>query len=512
MKYKVKVYSIWEFGQRKDAAGNPHQEDSLFPAHNEATDKDRLFILCDGMGGHDAGEVASATVCEAMSNSVLSNVPDPEGRFTDGDLQRAIDDAFDALDRKDSGAVKKMGTTMTFLKLHDQGATIAHMGDSRVYHIRPGKDRDSTRILHVTSDHSLVNDLIKIGELTPEEAAHSRQKNVITRAMQPNMERRPRAELYHTADIRPGDYFYMCSDGMLEEMEDRYSYSDGERKEVGNEYLQFHFCADGKTDEEIVRRLTDATDGNRDNHTAIIVHVLEVSGAAPAEDERTVAGEQTLPRFMAVVEDDGPADSTGKGPAASSAGDGAGTPAACDKGKAPFAEKENSGSEGPDSVSYEDEEKLGSSWWRWIYWMGALLALLMVLYYARTHFPMPNPGGGGNVLPQDSNAVTSPAPGKPEKTSAGSSPDGEAGASSSSGTVAQPAATTDTTGGSGVGSPENASGNGVSAFLSNLGDQNSGRSGNGEERDVVNSDGAKVQNAANGALNSRTSSPSAGNN
>ena len=85
--------------------------------------------------------------------------------------------------------------------------------------IRPktGKKED---IVFCTRDHSLVNDLIRVGELTPEEAKLSKQKNVITRAMQPNMERHPKADVYHTADIKKGDYFYMCSDGMLEQMED----------------------------------------------------------------------------------------------------------------------------------------------------------------------------------------------------------------------------------------------------------------------------------------------------
>ena len=87
MKFKLKAYSIWEFGKRVDANGNPHQEDSLFPAHGEQQDSDRLFVLCDGMGGHDAGEVASATVCEAMGRSVMASVPDSEALFTDDMLK-----------------------------------------------------------------------------------------------------------------------------------------------------------------------------------------------------------------------------------------------------------------------------------------------------------------------------------------------------------------------------------------------------------------------------------------
>lgn len=270
MKYKLKVYTIWEYGQRKDAEGNPHQEDCTFPLPNSIKDTDRTFILCDGMGGHDAGEVASATVCEAMGQSIQNSQLNAEGNFTDEMFRKALTDAFDALDEKDTGAAKKMGTTMTFLKLHKNGCTIAHMGDSRVYHIRPGKTAADTRILFQTKDHSLVNDLIAIGELTEEEAKHSRQKNVITRAMQPHMEHRPKADMYHSTDIRPGDYFYLCSDGMLENME--------------SPQICYNFSDAAGTDEEKVKRLTQATSENRDNHTAIIVHILEVTD--PVEERK----------------------------------------------------------------------------------------------------------------------------------------------------------------------------------------------------------------------------------
>lgn len=265
MKYKLKAYGIWEYGQRKDAAGNPHQEDSTYPLISQLNDDDRLFIVCDGMGGHDAGEVASATVCEAMAESIMNDPGDSEGEFTRQDFNRALDNAFNALDAKDTGGAKKMGTTMTFLKLHSKGATIAHMGDSRVYHIRPGKDEHDTHIMHVTTDHSLVNDLIKMGEMTHEEARHSNQKNVITRAMQPAMDVRPQAEVYNTTDIKAGDYFYLCTDGMLEldEMED-------------GSALRRIFSQKIESDEARVNLLRLSTSNNRDNHTAFIVHITEV--------------------------------------------------------------------------------------------------------------------------------------------------------------------------------------------------------------------------------------------
>ena len=256
MKYRLEVYAIKELGVREK------QEDSLFPEFGMEKASDRLFVLCDGMGGHDAGEVASSTICRAMSQSVLDRCPDVENSLTDDDFNAALNDSFDALDAMDNGATKKMGTTLTFLKLHAEGATIAHIGDSRVYHIRPGKDINDTEIRFQTKDHSLVNDLIKIGELTPEEAKHSRQKNIITRAMQPCMERRPKADLYHTQDIQPGDYFMLCSDGMLEQMDD--------------ENIRFIFSDEGGSAKNKVDMLKKVTVDNRDNHSAILVHILDV--------------------------------------------------------------------------------------------------------------------------------------------------------------------------------------------------------------------------------------------
>lgn len=260
MKFKLSAYTIYEQGPR------PRQEDSIFPAHGATTKDDRLFIVCDGMGGHSAGDVASSTVCSALSNYVLANVPDAEGAFTDDEFRSALASAYDALDTKDNGSPKKMGTTLTFLKLHSGGYTIAHIGDSRVYHIRPGHDAEATEILFQTQDHSLVNDLVRIGELTPEEAKTSKQRNVITRAMQPNMERRSRADIAHGNDIRPGDYFLLCSDGILEQMED--------------DNLKFIFSDKAGDIERKIEILIKVTADNHDNHSAVLVRIDDVELAA----------------------------------------------------------------------------------------------------------------------------------------------------------------------------------------------------------------------------------------
>lgn len=270
MEYKLKALSIYEYGQRKDKEGNPHQEDWIYPALGSVnSEKDRLFILCDGMGGHAAGEVASAAVCEAMSRTITSALGRGE-KFSESLLQKAIDAAYDLLDERDTSddAQKKMGTTMTFLMFHEEGFTIAHIGDSRVYHIRPntGKKDD---IVFQTSDHSLVNDLLKIGELTPEEAETYPHKNVITRAMQPNQEHRYKADIFTGKDIRPGDYFYMCSDGMLEQ--------------TSNDNLCFMLNSD-VSDEEKRDMLIGVSKDNKDNHSAHLIHILDVQPESEIEN------------------------------------------------------------------------------------------------------------------------------------------------------------------------------------------------------------------------------------
>lgn len=263
---KIEIYqpqAIWELGQRDN------QEDSIFPAFGKATNDDCLFILCDGMGGHEHGEVASQTVCKAMSNAILS-LGKPS--FTDDDLLYALQAAYRQLDSLDNSHLKKMGTTLCLLYFHSGGVTAAHIGDSRIYHIRPKENR----ILYQSRDHSLVYDLYQAGEISYEEMRTSPQKNIITRAIQPGEESRVRPAIVHIADIQPGDYFYICSDGMLEQMD--------------NDELCRLLSADG-SDEKKRMQLVAATSDNKDNHSAYLIHIKEV--VREAGDDLLLDDEQT---------------------------------------------------------------------------------------------------------------------------------------------------------------------------------------------------------------------------
>lgn len=205
-----KPQALNEQGRRQN------QEDSIFPAKGAATSETRTFIVCDGMGGHSHGEVASAAVCESFAAS-LAAIP-PEA-FDEAAFNQALDSAYDALDARDSPEhASRMGTTLALLHLSDCEAFLAHIGDSRIYHLRTSKGK--ARIVHRTSDHSLVNELLVAGVITPEEARVHPKKNVITRAMQPHEESRPRADIYRTSDVRAGDWFFICSDGVTESLDE----------------------------------------------------------------------------------------------------------------------------------------------------------------------------------------------------------------------------------------------------------------------------------------------------
>ncbi len=206
-----KPYAIHETGKRSN------NEDCIYPEKNKATENNRFFIVCDGMGGHQNGEIASDIVCKSITNFLSDNTSD---NFTKDLFQKALNHAYDQLDAiNDSGVIdKKTGTTLAFLYLHNEGALMAHIGDSRIYQLR--KTDSGISIIYKSEDHSYVNDLVKSGLITAEEAATHSQKNVITRAMQPHQEQRNPADIYTTKDVEPGDFFFLCTDGILEQIND----------------------------------------------------------------------------------------------------------------------------------------------------------------------------------------------------------------------------------------------------------------------------------------------------
>ena len=163
-----------------------------------------LAVVCDGMGGHEAGEVASALALETIVQRFAT-----DDRALPEALVRAIQAANTAIRRatRDNARLRGIGTTCCALVLRDGAAHCAHVGDSRCYLVRDGE------VFLMTEDHSAVMDLVRRGLLTRDEASHHPERNVISRALGSHDEvavsawERPFA-------VRPGDAFILCSDGL----------------------------------------------------------------------------------------------------------------------------------------------------------------------------------------------------------------------------------------------------------------------------------------------------------
>lgn len=255
-----------------------NQEDFLWPSPQEVTANCRVFLMCDGVGGQDHGEVASRTAATALGTYLTEHFPE-DGLVTKALFGEALDYAYDQLDQVDADATSQMGTTMTCLVLHDGGVLIAHIGDSRVYQVRPSLADKSGRtgIIYQSTDHSLVNDLLRAGEISEEEAAHFPHKNVITRAMQPHQERRSKADVFCTDDVQGGDYFFLCCDGVLEQLT--------------NDLLGSILADDTLDDEGKIKAIKAVCDGKtRDNYTCWLIPVDAVEGESLAgSDDEMVA-------------------------------------------------------------------------------------------------------------------------------------------------------------------------------------------------------------------------------
>jgi protein phosphatase len=182
-------------------------EDSFF-VNTDYENLPDIFIIADGMGGHNAGEIASKTAAE-FTGEVLVNTP---GALIDEDnIETNIIEAMEKANQKVFEMSKSksensgMGTTLIVSILLGKKLYIGHIGDSRVYLIRDNK------INKITSDHSLVEELLRSGTLTKEEAENHPKKNIITRAIGCSLV--IDVDTYKQ-DVKEGDTILMCTDGL----------------------------------------------------------------------------------------------------------------------------------------------------------------------------------------------------------------------------------------------------------------------------------------------------------
>jgi len=217
-----------------------------------------LFAVADGMGGAQAGEVASrlaAAVLEEANGDELR-----EERIVEL-IQEANRRVFQR--SSEDPAASGMGTTMTVAVTGPDGnVSIGHVGDSRAYRIREGG------LEQLTKDHSLVGELMRSGKLSPEEAESHPQRSVITRAVgtEPDVD----VDTF-SVDTEPGDVFLLCSDGLTDM--------------VSDDTIQTVIAAGDGDLERAARKLVEAANssGGEDNITVLVFEIVDESGSE-AED------------------------------------------------------------------------------------------------------------------------------------------------------------------------------------------------------------------------------------
>lgn len=211
-----------------------------------------LFVVADGMGGHVGGEIASASTIDRLKLMTDAGTVSP--KTIEKALARAVKDIASHPEATDDGT----GTTLTGVFLDTSGDAphwvTLNIGDSRVYLERDGA------IVQITTDHSVVQELVAAGRLSPEEAENHPYGNVITRAVGPSEGVTPD---YVRLDVADGDRFVICSDGLTKELTD---------------YGIRHFLDENPDPADAVRAMLDAAleNGGRDNITIIVLDVTAV--------------------------------------------------------------------------------------------------------------------------------------------------------------------------------------------------------------------------------------------
>ncbi|MCX7627235.1 MAG: Stp1/IreP family PP2C-type Ser/Thr phosphatase [Methylophilaceae bacterium] len=208
----LEVVRLTDVGKRRD-----HNEDAV------ASDVESgLLVLADGMGGYKAGEVASEIAVLTLVSELreaLLNMPAGETDPDTGLLRESI--ALRDAVAKANAAIYNvsqsqpqcagMGTTLVAAVFTDNRVCVGHIGDSRLYRMR------GEAFHQLTEDHSLLNEQLKSGLITPEQAKQSHNKNLVTRALGID----PEVELeLHEYDVMPGDIYLLCSDGLSDLVED----------------------------------------------------------------------------------------------------------------------------------------------------------------------------------------------------------------------------------------------------------------------------------------------------
>ena len=199
----MRIYSATDVGQKRKM-----NQDYVFASEGPVGNLPNLFTVADGMGGHNAGDYASSHAVRILVDEIREDADYNPVKV----IRHAIEAANTEIRNRaqEDANLRGMGTTMVVATIVDQYAYIANVGDSRLYVI-------SDEIRQITKDHSLVQEMVRMGEISEEEARNHPDKNIITRAM--GVKEEVEADIYEYR-LKKGDMILMCSDGLSNMVED----------------------------------------------------------------------------------------------------------------------------------------------------------------------------------------------------------------------------------------------------------------------------------------------------
>ena len=200
----MKVYSATDVGQKREI-----NQDYIYVSADPVGNLPNLFVVADGMGGHNAGDYASSHGVNTLVEQIRKDANYNPVKV----IRYAIEAANTELLNSASGneSLQGMGTTMVVCTIVGQYAYVANIGDSRLYLIRKGQ------AIQITKDHSYVEEMVERGRMRRGSAEYARSKNIITRAV--GIDSQVSADFFE-ADLMPGDRFLLCSDGLSNMVDD----------------------------------------------------------------------------------------------------------------------------------------------------------------------------------------------------------------------------------------------------------------------------------------------------
>ena len=199
----MKTFSITDIGQKRSS-----NQDYVFSSEQPIGNLPNLFIVADGMGGHKAGDYASRYTVETLEKLIRESTLSEPAAIIESAVKQANTMLLEEANHHEE--MKGMGTTLVICTIHDNVLTVANVGDSRLYLI-------NDKIRQLSKDHSLVEEMVRLGGIKAEEARNHPDKNIITRAIGVKEDVEPDIYEYR---LKKGDIILMCTDGLSNMVED----------------------------------------------------------------------------------------------------------------------------------------------------------------------------------------------------------------------------------------------------------------------------------------------------